>query len=188
MDIKKILLAAGSVLILAVVAVFAVLGFVIFDVMSYTATGSETINPAGDVTGKALVVYDPGISGSAKNIAETVANDLKSNGYVVDLSGIRSQTAADQSGYDVIVVGGPIYAGNASSAVREYLASMKPSENAKIGVFATGSVSISDAGQLQKEAAPLPDDSPIMIDAVVKLIPQDDTDSKCAVFVTTLLQ
>jgi hypothetical protein len=45
---------------------FVSMGFVFYDVMSYTATDSETLNPAGNVVETALVVYDPGISGFRK--------------------------------------------------------------------------------------------------------------------------
>lgn len=47
------------------ISLFTVMGFVIYDVMSYTANGFEAFNPEGNVTGNALVVYDPGISGQS---------------------------------------------------------------------------------------------------------------------------
>lgn len=83
------------------------MGFVFMDGMSYTATGSQTLNPSGTVTGNALVVYDHGVSGQAKNFAAAVAGDLRDKGYQVVLAGVRSTAASDVAGYGVIVTGGP---------------------------------------------------------------------------------
>jgi len=72
-----------------------------------------------------MVVYDPGITGTAKNVADSIAKDLQAKGYRVELAGISSSKADNTSDYSVIVVGGPIYAGNASSSVKEYLKNLK---------------------------------------------------------------
>jgi len=80
--------------------------FLYLDVMSYTATSSETLKPSETSLGHALVVYDPGITGSAKNAAVKIANDLRSKGYTVDLAGIRSSNASNVYSYNVIVVVG----------------------------------------------------------------------------------
>ncbi len=61
------LVVIGIILIIALA--IAIPAFLYMDVMSYTATGSETLNPAGASAGRALVVYDPGVSGAAKNAA-----------------------------------------------------------------------------------------------------------------------
>ncbi|MGZ7050281.1 MAG: hypothetical protein ACXVHO_09770, partial [Methanobacterium sp.] len=112
MQTKRILKFAGLGLILIVLVAVASLGFAFYDVMSYTATGSEKLDPAGTMVGKALVVYNPGISGASKNVASKIAQNLQAKGYAVDLAGISSTTAKNTSGYNVIVVGGPVYAGN----------------------------------------------------------------------------
>lgn len=189
MKLTKIVMAAVAVTVIVIAALFGTMAFIIFDLMSYTATGSETLNPAGSA-GKALVVYDPGLSGNAKSTAGCIADELKSKRYMVDLSGIRGRAAANTSGYDVIVVGGPVYAGNISSSIQSYMNSLEPSGNVCIGMFATGSVKekMNDTVSLRKEIVPLPDDSPIRVKAIVKLVPEDDTGLKCAGFVNELLQ
>jgi hypothetical protein len=63
MKLKKILLIVGVIAIIAVLAMFAVMSVFIFDPWSMIAGGAETPNPAGNVTGHALVVYNPGITG-----------------------------------------------------------------------------------------------------------------------------
>ena len=70
-------------------------GAIIFlDVAAYTATGSQTLTPTGTSVGNALVLYDPGLSGTAKGVAEKVASDLQAQNYTVTLAGIKSSAAA----------------------------------------------------------------------------------------------
>ncbi len=107
------------------------------DIMSYTDTGSKVLNSAGAANGRALVVYNPGLSGAAKNAANEIAGDLQSKGYAVTLAGIKSAAAANTSGYDVIVAGGPMYWGRVSNSVDAYLKALKPQKGVAIGVFGT---------------------------------------------------
>jgi hypothetical protein len=76
MDIKKIGKILGIGIIVVIIAALVAVGFIFYDVMSYTATDSKTLNPNGAEVGKALVVYDPGVTGAAKNVAGTIASDL----------------------------------------------------------------------------------------------------------------
>ena len=190
MKLLTIGLIALAIVIVVVVAAFAGMAALFMDVMSYTATGSETLNPAGTAVGNALVVYDPGVSGTTKNAAVVIAGDLQSKGYKVDLAGVRSAAAANVSGYDVIIVGGPTYAGNIASSIAAYLKSLNAPTGATIGLFATGSVepASDDPVYMRKFVSGLPDDSLLKITSAVKLLPKDDTDKKCAVYVTGLLQ
>ena len=123
--ILKIILAVFAVLIIIAVLLA---GIVFLDVAAYTATGSETLSPTGTSVGKALVVYDPGLSGAAKDVASKIANGLQSKGYTVDFTGIKSGVATNPSGYNIIVVGGPIYAGSPTSSVKAFLNSLNPAQ------------------------------------------------------------
>src|SRR5271157_1672777 len=189
MDIKKISIVVGLVIVVIILAAVASMGVIILDLMSYTATGSETLSPAGSPVGHALVVYDPGVSGIAKNVATKIAGDLQTKGYQVDLAGVRNAAAANTSGDDVIVIGGPTYAGNVSSSIKSYLLDLKPSTNAKIGVFATGSVKpeSDDPVYLVKFVSSLPADSPLKVKSAMKVLSADNVDNKCSEFVNGLL-
>lgn len=136
----KIAIVVFAVILILILSAFAALSL---DVSSYGATGSETLNPAGTPIGRALVVYDPGFSGAAKNDAAKIASDLQTQGYTVDLAGVRSETAGTKTGYAIIVAGGPMYFGQVSSSIGEYLKTVPL--NVKLGVFgATGSSSFSE--------------------------------------------
>jgi menaquinone-dependent protoporphyrinogen IX oxidase len=142
-----------------VTAVIVLLGLsavaVIFlDLASYTATGSQTLSPSGTSVGRALVVYDPGLSGAAQKAAQKIAGDLQDRGYTVDLVGIRSSAASGTSGYAVIVAGGPMYFGQATSSVEEFFRSLPVQEQARVGAFVTTGFSLyspSDFASLQQQ-------------------------------------
>ncbi len=99
----KIILAAFAVIF---IVGFACFSLVIFDVPGSLATGTHPL-PNEAAIGKAIVVYDPGLTGGAKDIATKIGYDLQDAGYDVLLAGVKSSSASDLSGYDVVVVGGP---------------------------------------------------------------------------------
>jgi flavodoxin len=189
MKFKKILLIAVTVAVVLVLAMLAAMGVIILDLWSMTAGGSETLNPAGTATGLALVVYNPGISGGAKGVADTIAGDLKADGYTVTLAGIKSGAASNVSGYDVIVVGGPVYVGNASGSIKSYLQNLHPPADAKVGVFGYGSVVVdnSDLSAVLGNVAAGSADT-LKIDAALKIAAEEDKSKMCADFVNDLLQ
>ena len=91
----KILTIIGLAILVLILLTVAFLGIGSQDWISYTATGSETLSPAGTSTGHALVLYDPGLSGVARGAAVMLADDLRQNGYNVTLAGVRSTAAAN---------------------------------------------------------------------------------------------
>jgi flavodoxin len=185
--ILKIILAVFAVLII-IAALLA--GIVFLDLAAYTATGSETLSPAGTSVGNALVVYDPGSSGAAKGVASKIANGLQSNGYTVDFAGIKSGAAANTSGYNIIVVGGPIYAGVPTSSVKDFISNLTPAQGVKLGVFGSGSgpQEQSDIEQITNTIAGLPNGSSLTDAVVVKIGSSEDLNTRSTDFVTQLLK
>lgn len=121
-----------------VVLVLIIIGAGIWASTYFNSTSSTTLNPTGNTTGKALVVYDPGLSGAPKTVATTMAEDLKSMGYTVTLAGINSKDAKNISNYDVLIIGSPTYAGNPSSTVKSYINTLNVNNNTRVGVFSYG--------------------------------------------------
>nr|WP_319373335.1 flavodoxin domain-containing protein [uncultured Methanobacterium sp.] len=188
MNAKSILKKMGIGLVIFILLLFAVMGSIIFDAASYTGTGSEKLEANGTAVGSALVVYDPGFSGVAKNTASNISSQLQTYGYNVDVVGIRNSQATNTSNYDVIAVVGPVYMGKVASSVQEYLKTFKPAAGTKVGVFVTGSDpdTANDNALLMKEAVPLPDSSNITVKTVVKGVNADNT--KTITFVNTLIK
>ena len=186
------IMIVGLIIVLIVVVVIAGMGFIILDGMSYTATGSETLSPAGTSVGHALVVYDPGVSGEAKGAAVKIASDLRTKGYEVELAGVRSTTAANTSRYNIIIAGGPMYFGKVTSSVETYLKAITLQKDLKLGVFATtGSSQFNnnDIASLGKQVTSLVGDSPLNKNAVIKTIRSGDaSNTDCADLVSALLQ
>ncbi|WP_424359158.1 hypothetical protein [Methanocella sp. MCL-LM] len=132
-----VILVAVAIVLLAIFALVASGGIICSGLTGKMATGAESLSPAGHVTGKALVVYDPGVTGAAKKAATGIAGDLKSKGYKVELAGVSSAAATDVSGYDIVVVGGPMYFGKASNSIEAYLKGLTLQNHVKLGVFGT---------------------------------------------------
>ena len=124
------------VALIAVIAIAATAAFFL-DLSSYTATGTQTLSSIGPSMGRALVIYDPGLSGAAKNAAQMVAGDLQQKGYTVDLAGVRGGAAASTSNYSVIVAGGPMYFAKATSSIAAFLKTLTPRQQLRLGVFVT---------------------------------------------------
>lgn len=130
---KKIFKILVITFLIFVTIVVSGLAVIVLDLSSITATDSKTLNPEGDSIGRALVVYSPGLSGAARQDAIKIADNLQANGYTVDLAGVRSKIAENKIGYDIIVVGGPIYWGQVSSSIDAYLKTIP--NNVTLGVF-----------------------------------------------------
>ncbi len=184
--ILKIILVVFTVLIVAGVTFF---GLVIFDVAGGMASDTHAL-PNGAAIGKAIVVYDPGLSGGAKDVATKIGYNLQDAGYDVLLAGVNSAEADALSGYSVIVIGGPIYASKPASSIQAYLNNLNQPAAAKVGVFGYGSVQIdnNDAAAVTQDVAPLPSGSSTHLNAVVKVVSSDDVNIQCQEFVNKLLK
>ncbi len=182
----------GLVIVLVIVMAIAGWSLINLDLMSYTATGSEALSPTGAVAGNALVVYDPGVSGAAKSAAAYIAGDLQSRGYKVELAGIRSATAANTSGYDVVIAGGPMYNAKVVSTVEAYLKALTLQSNVKLGVFGTtgyGQLVDANIASLGTQVTSLPNVSSLNKTAATKTIRSGDAgNTDCSELVSAVLQ
>ncbi len=185
--IFKIILVVLAVIIIVIVAFAAI---IFLDLAAYTATGSQTLNPTGTSVGKALVVYDPGLSGTAKGVADKVASDLQAQSYTVTLAGIKSSAAAKTSGYIILVVGGPIYAGSPTASVKDCLNNLKPDSGTKIGVFGSGqgATSQSDIDTIKSSVPALSSTGSLSNAIIVKIGEKEDLNTRAVDFVNQLVK
>ena len=185
--IFKIILIVFAILIIVVVAFGAIF---FLDLAAYTATGKQTLTPTGTSIGKAIVIYDPGLSGTAKSVAEKVASDLQTRGYLVTLAGVKSSAANNIDGYNVIVIGGPVYAGALTSSIKDALGNMVISHGngVKVGIFGSGqgATSADDIAQIRQSIPSRSDDS-ILEAVVVKIGSSEDLNTRAQDFVNQLL-
>ena len=182
---RKLFKIVLIVLVVIVIVIVSLLAVLLLDLTSYSATGSETLSPVGTNAGRAMVVYDPGFSGAAKQDASKIAGDLQAKGYTVILAGVRSGSAGNVSGYSIIVAGGPLYWGKVTSSIDGFLKTVPNST--KLGVFAStgsSSYSASDFASLQDQVASDTQNGR----TAVRLILDGNETSNCADLVTTLIQ
>lgn len=133
-------------IIVGIILVILILISVIAWLVGYSRShNSETIKPEGDITSKALIVYDPGLTGGTKTAALYMAEDLKSKNYEVTVAGVRSSEATDVSGYDILIVGSPTYGANPTGPVKSYLNGLKPPENITVGVYSLAGSEVQDS-------------------------------------------
>lgn len=187
----NVIVIAGIAFGLIVVVLVSAFVVINLDLMSYTATGSETLAPAGTPIGRALVVYSPGLSGSAKEAARKISSDLTLKGYAVDLAGVRSTNASKSALYDIVIVGGPMYFGKVSSSTSDYLKTLSLKNDARLGVFGTtGSSQIveSDLKSLTDQVTSLTNGGSFHGKVSLKLISTDKADTDCADLVSMALQ
>ena len=182
----KLILAIFAVLIILFVSVAAI---IFLDVVAYTATGSKTLTPTGTSAGKAIVIYDPGLSGTAKGVADKVASDLQTKGYTVTLAGVKSSVAGTTKGYNIIVVGGPVYAGALTSSIKGALDGLvlNYDQGAKIGVFGSGQgATTPDDVAMIKQSIPVRSDSNLQNAIVIKIGSSEDLSTRAQDFVNQL--
>ena len=184
----KIILAIFAALIILTVVFGAI---VVLDVAAYTATGAQTLTPTGTSVGKAIVIYDPGLSGTSKTVANQIGTDLQAQNYLVTLAGVKSSAAANTTGYSIIVIGGPVYAGALTNSVKDALSNVVLSngQGAKVGIFGSGqgTTSPDDIAQL-KQSIPTRSDNSLSDAVVVKIGSNEDLNTRALDFVNQLIQ
>jgi flavodoxin len=183
----KIIFAIFAALIILIVVIGSI---TVLDVAAYTATGSKTLTPTGTSVGKAIVIYDPGLSGTSKTVASQIATDLQAQSYTVTLAGIKSSAAANTKGYSVIVVGGPVYAGGLTSSVKDTINNrvLSHGQGAKVGIFGSGqgATSPDDVAQI-KQSIPARSDNSLSEAVVVKIGSSEDLSTRTQDFINQLL-
>lgn len=132
--------------IIGIILGIVILICVVVWLMSYSgSSASEILKPHGNTTGKALVVYDPGLSGGIRTAATYMAEDLKAKGYEVRLASVKSGNLSDLSGYDFLIVGSPTYGAKPTEPITSYLNSLENSGNIMAGVYALSAGNTQDA-------------------------------------------
>jgi flavodoxin len=77
--------------------------------------------------GKALVAYDS-VYGNTEKVAKALAKGLEDGGVNVDSVRVDAARFDELSGYDLLVVGGPVHAWSASKPMKEFLERLKSVE------------------------------------------------------------
>lgn len=137
--ILKVLLS----IVLGIVALFiaTMIFFFVLVHLNNTEKGNKAIilNTNSAPHSKALIVYQPSLmSASTKNVTYSLAKGLNSKGYDVTIAYPGKYLSTDLSSYKVVIFGSPVYIGQTSSVLNDYIKSVKNLKDQKILLFVTG--------------------------------------------------
>jgi|SRR5665647_2878963 len=107
---------------------------------------------------------------------------------MVTLAGVKSSAAGVTIGYNIIVVGGPIYAGALTGSAKDALANLVFDQRAKIGVYGSGQGATSPENIAQiKQSMPARSDATLQNAIVVKIGSSEDLNARAQDFVNQLV-
>lgn len=140
---KKFLIVAGclvGVVVLLTVGVMAFMFFLSSTNNAYKGEYKNIIESTNSSEKKALVVYQPSRSKEFKKIADQLAKGLNESGYEVTISYPGKHLSADVKDYSIVAFGSPIYMGQPSTALTDYMEDIKNLTNQKVIAFSIGSL------------------------------------------------
>lgn len=152
---KKLLIIAGCLVGIVVLLIVGTMTFMFVLSSSNNAYKGEYTNvlKSTDTSAKkALVVYQPSRSKEFAKIADQLAKGLNESGYEVKISYPGKHLSSDVNDYSVLAFGSPIYMGQPSTALTDYMKEIKDYSNKKVIVFAIGSLKSSPEFDIFKES------------------------------------
>jgi len=93
--------------LVVLIALVAVAAFFEWSVYREVSASTETLNAGGSKS--ALVIYHPGLTSFAHDIAENFSRGLASSGWQVDIATASQQAPTNISKYQLLVLCWPIY-------------------------------------------------------------------------------
>lgn len=126
--------------IAAAAVIVAVVGVTIWFTIAITAEHPTSVTAAGGAgtAGRALVVYQPGMSDFPERIVGSFVAGMTEAGWAVDRTTASSQAPTDLSGHDLLVLAGPIYAGKPAKPLGDYIVRLGPLAGRRVALILTG--------------------------------------------------
>jgi flavorubredoxin len=140
----KLLMWLGAVIVIVAVLFVAAMGWLIWRVDRETARPIEIANADG-TAGAALIVMSPGASSFPDEIAASFAQGLVRSGWRVERTTPSIETPTDLSGYDLVVVGSPIYRSAPTKPLRDWLSRLGDLKGKPVAILLTGMGSADEA-------------------------------------------
>ncbi len=120
----------------AVIVVFAAFGYTFWAITQENPSPITELNPQSSQV-KAILIYDPGVSGFESGVANAFAGGLTNNWHVY-VTTATSQTPTDLSGYGLVVLSSPIYGGQPSVPMQGYIGRLMTLQDVKVVSLLTG--------------------------------------------------
>lgn len=137
--IFKIMRMLFLVLVVLLIATILLLSWYIkSNSKDYSDNNNRILNSQKMNSKKAIIIYQPSKSKLTNKIAEKIAMGINDAGYEVTINHPGKHMSTDISKYSLIVFGSPVYIGQTSSLLSDYMKHIKDFSNKKILLFATG--------------------------------------------------
>lgn len=144
--IKRIVLIILGVFFLAIVVG---IGFLSSAVSSINKEHEPNEIVLGNGEKTALLIYEPSSSDTAQEVTLWIAQIMANHGYTVTINLPSKELSYDWEEYDLIALGSPIYTGNVSPVLKEYV-ERNPVENKKILLYAMGLLPAEDNKEINE--------------------------------------
>jgi len=103
-----------------------------------------SVNASG-ATGRALVVYHPGLSSFQADVTFALVEGLIEGGWACDVTTAHRGAPSDVSSYDVLVLGSPTYAWEPASPMQRYVSRLVGAEGKPTLLLLTAAGTIAGA-------------------------------------------
>jgi flavorubredoxin len=112
-----------QILLIAILTFFIVVagvsGFIFWKISSDYVSETNVLNAEGSES--ALIIYHPGLSSFMEDVAYAFADGLVEGGWRVEITTASSEAPTDMSGYSLLVLGAPVYAGGPASSIGRHV-------------------------------------------------------------------
>jgi hypothetical protein len=137
----------GKVLLIIIVILGITIGVIGWKINSETVTQLKTINPTSSGP-RVIVVYSPGISDFHQRMVDSFTSGLVASNWSVDIVTASSQAPIDLTGYSLLVIGGPLYGGQPSKPIQDYMARVSDLKGLRVYTLLTTAGNPRDADQI----------------------------------------
>ncbi|TGQ32421.1 hypothetical protein [Mesorhizobium sp. M00.F.Ca.ET.216.01.1.1] len=142
----------GLLIAVAIIVVIAGGSFtwLVWRLNEETVTPLTVSNPDG-TAGKALVVYQPGLSSFPKRVTEAFSEGLVASGWQVSTTTASSKAPAAVAGYDLIILSSPVYGGAPGKPLARYIERVADFGRKPVVVLLTGAGDVEPAIKLTEQ-------------------------------------
>jgi flavorubredoxin len=124
-------------------------GWTIYTTSREVVSAVKILNPQ-TVNSRALIVWHPGKSNFPERVVTGFADGLITNGWRVEMTTASLQAPADLAGYDLIVLGAPVYWSAPARPLSNYLTRLGELHGKRTVILLTASGNADEALEVMK--------------------------------------
>jgi flavorubredoxin len=121
-----------------------------FKMNSDVASEIDVLNAQGTTT--ALVIYHPGMTSFMRDVSYAFVDGLVSNGWRVEITTPSSKAPTNLSGYDLLILGSPIYGFSVTPTIDRHLDRIGDLQKIETVILLTGAGSPGNSASIMEQA------------------------------------